>query len=232
MNELKIENILNTLNILYVDSDIQYISKVSEALEMKSNNLFSCNNLNMAIKTYNDNKIDIIIIDTIVNDQNSLAFIKQLRNLNDNICLIVISKKVSEEILIHLIPLKIISFIYKPIDLNLLKSALYLSVKNILKQGLYEVRFMNDCIYNVNKKLLVNSEELPIELTYYEVLFIDALISNRHQVLSAEAFKEMIWKSDYGTSDSAFKSLLNRLRTKIGKESIKTVSGYGYRLIL
>ena len=33
-------------------------------------------------------------------------------------------------------------------------------------------------------------------------------------------------------SESAFKSLVNKLRSKIGKESIENISGVGYRILL
>ena len=49
-------------------------------------------------------------------------------------------------------------------------------------------------------------------------------------MLSVEELKNYIWGNEYEATESAFKNLLNKLRSKIGKESILNISGVGYRL--
>lgn len=231
MNNLKIENVLKTLAILYIENDKKFFLKLTEALELKSKILYHATNVKDAVTIYNEHKIDIIITEVFKEDKSGIKFIKKIRQINDTIPIIVISNSIIKEDLISLIPLYLTNFIPKPIDLVELKKSLYDCVNTIIKFGHYEINFRNDAIYNVNKKTLMKDNQ-DIELTCYEIFFLDALISNRHNVLSQEVYKGMIWKDQFGVSDSAFKSLLNRLRSKIGKDTIKNTSGFGYRLNL
>ena len=49
-------------------------------------------------------------------------------------------------------------------------------------------------------------------------------------ILSQEEIVSVVWPDCFEISNSAFKSLISRLRAKIGKESIKNNSGNGYIL--
>jgi len=61
---------------------------------------------------------------------------------------------------------------------------------------------------------------------------LDVLIYNQQYILNKEELKDLVWENSYDVSDTAFKSLINRLRTKIGKKSLKNVASTGYILNL
>ena len=227
----KCETVLKTLNIMYIDDNIDFIENLTNIVKNKSKYFYTAMNFAGAVEIYNNHKIDVILLELIIANKNSIEFIKKIRNINVDIPIIIISSCNDANVIKQLIGLKLTAFIAKPIILNLLKEALYSSAYEILLKGLYNVRFNNNTIYNVTKKMLTK-DSINIELTTHEILFLDALISNRHQVLSSEMYKELIWHDSYGKTDAALKSLLNRLRKKIGKSSIKTTSGLGYRLVL
>ena len=67
-------------------------------------------------------------------------------------------------------------------------------------------------------------------LTAKELYLLDLLIKNHHKVLSIQELKLAIWEDEFEATDSALKNLLNKLRKKIGKESIINISSVGYRL--
>lgn len=101
----------------------------------------------------------------------------------------------------------------------------------IIENSRFVITFKNNIIYNVlHKKLLDENTKEEISLTSKEISFLDFLIRNNNRIIPIEELKSAIWEDEYEATDSAFKNLLNKLRKKIGKESILNISGVGYKL--
>ena len=130
-------------------------------------------------------------------------------------------------ILLEAIKLNLIEYILKPIDLGLLRSSLVRASVSIWESGRYEVGFANNVRYNVRQKSLTKNND-EVSMTFYELRMLDVLIYNQQHVLSKDELKDLVWENSYDVSDTAFKSLINRLRTKIGKTSLKNVASTGY----
>ncbi|MFA6740039.1 MAG: helix-turn-helix domain-containing protein [Arcobacteraceae bacterium] len=67
-------------------------------------------------------------------------------------------------------------------------------------------------------------------LTSKELDLIGFLIKHNNRIVSSDELKSNIWEDCFQATDSALKNLLNKIRKKIGKESITNISGVGYRL--
>lgn len=229
MKQKFIENILSTLKILYIEDDKKYGDSVTKALLLKSKNIYTVETIHDAVKVYNETNVDIIITEMMLKNGNTISFMKNIRRINKNIPIIVISSVREIEYLLEAVKLNLIDYILKPIELRTLRDALDTSVKNIYDNGLYEIEFQNGVIYNFRKKTLYKNDEI-LPLTSKEVRLLDILLYNRQALLPKENLKDMIWENEYDVSDEALKSLLNRIRKKIGKEAIENVSSSGYLL--
>ena len=127
--------------------------------------------------------------------------------------------------------LKLVDYLTKPIDFKSLNSALNKCVDEILDNSRYIISFKNNIQYNVlHKKLIDSSNDKEIALTSKELTLLELLIKNSNRVLSTDELKTSIWEDEFEATDSALKNLLNKLRKKIGKESIINISSVGYRL--
>ena len=247
MSNKFIQNILKTLNVLYIDTDENYTQKMSQALEIKVYSVFTAKTIKEATEIYNNENIDIIITELSLNKTLTTKFISKIRDINKYIPIIIISLVKDLNLMREVIKLNLTDYIFKPIDIKILKETLMRSATSIYDAGIYEIIFQNSTKYNVRKKLLtldkdaltldkeklaitVNKEELT--LTINEVRLLDILIFNQQSLLTKEDLKNMIWENAYEISDEALKSLMTRLRKKIGKESIQNVSGSGYILNL
>jgi len=231
MNVSSIEKILESMTILYIESDEVFNEKVTKGLKLKSKKVFNTYTIEEAVKLYKEIKPDIIITEILVKDTNGLEFIKNIRNINENIPIIVITSSTKLEHLLESIKLNLIDYILKPINVTQLRKALQRSVSTLFKNAMVEIEFPNGTKYNYQKKLLTKDGK-DIHITHNEVELLNLLLVNQHYILSIDEIKEMVWKDQYYVTDQAFKSLLNRLRNKIGKESIKNISGSGYILNL
>ena len=231
MNTIMIEKILKELNILYIEPIDEHNIKLSELLKTKSKYVFSSTTLHEAINIYNSQKIDIIMMEVVYPSENSFAFLKNLRKINRQIPVIIVSGKNDSSTIIETISYDVMDYIVKPVDLKKLKLALYRAVAKIYDSGLYLIKFDDNLIYDVRKKILKQNQE-DIELGKNELKLLDILVANRNNLMSQEEIKSMIWDDYYDITEQALKSLINRLRTKIGKKYIKNVSTLGYVLEL
>ena len=227
--DLKVsERILKNLTILYIEGNKKQAETLKKLLELKAN-VVVVYDIVEAISVYNDNHIDIIITEIDFKNNTGVKFISNLRKINKIIPIIVITSIDTKEALLSLIKQNLTDYIVKPVDLKNLRDALHRAVVTIYENARFEVRFDDDTIYNVRNKQLIKNGK-AIDLTKNEVKLLDLFIYNKNLLLTANQIKEHIWQNSYDISDEAFKSLLNRLRKKIGKETIKNISGIGYKI--
>ena len=229
MNTKTIENFLKNMSILYVESDELFYSQVTKALKIKSNHVYSYKSFNDAIKIIKNVNFDILITEINLKDGNGFDLIDIIKEKYEQTEIIVLSSIVNKETLLKAIKLNLVDYITKPINITQLREALKLASQKILNNGYFEVKFDNNISYNFRKKELSKNGKI-INITRNETSLLDALILNQHCILSIEAIKDIVWDDGYYVNDIAFKSLLSRLRSKIGKESINNISGSGYVL--
>ena len=119
----------------------------------------------------------------------------------------------------------------KPVDFKTLNNSLHTCVEEIIDNSRYMISFKNNIQYNVlQKKLFDLNIKEEITLTSKELDLIDFLIKNSNRIVSSEELKSNLWEDYFEATDSALKNLLNKVRKKIGKESITNISGVGYKL--
>lgn len=122
-------------------------------------------------------------------------------------------------------------YLTKPVDFKTLNNSLHTCVEEIIDNSRYMISFKNNIQYNVlQKKLFDLNIKEEITLTSKELDLIDFLIKNSNRIVSSEELKSNLWEDYFEATDSALKNLLNKVRKKIGKESITNISGVGYKL--
>lgn len=230
MNTKTSENFLRTMRILYIESDELFSKEVTKALSIKSKYIYNACGVDEAKYLLEKISFDIIITEINLKDGDGLDLIRYIKGNYEKIQIIVLSSILDTNILLESIKLNLIDYIPKPINISKLREALKVASIKIFKSGSFEVSFCNGTKYNYRKKLLRNSNGDNIKITHNESSLLDVLILNQHCILSMETLKTLVWEDAYEVSDIAFKSLLSRLRTKIGKQSVKNISGSGYSL--
>ena len=230
-NKLLINKILNNLNILYIEDEDNIRKNIVKSLKLLVNDVIELPDTSKAIETLHNEKIDLIISDINLPKQNGINFVKKLREFNSKIPIILLSAYTHKEYLLEATRLKLVDYLVKPIDFTMLQTALQKAALEILNDAKYIVKFENEILYNfIEKKLYKISIDNEITLTSKEIELLDFLIINDHKLISHEEIKEHIWQEEEFATDSALKNLLNKLRKKIGKNSIKNTSGFGYKI--
>lgn len=223
---LSLKKILKQLDVLFVSELDSSYKSTQNILHLFFKEIFHTNSLIYAKDIYEKSFPSILIIDINLKESSGLLFIKELRKKNKTIPIIIISENKETSILLEAIKLNLIDYLLKPIDINKLIHALNLSAKHILNSGEIKTIIKNDLIYNyVEKKISILGKKL--DLTKNESRIIELFLINKNKYLTNEEIQRYIW-SEKEVSNSALKSLMNRLSNKIGKEIISNSFGKGY----
>lgn len=194
-------------------------------------NVFDAQNIEEAKYIIKNQRIDIIISDINLPDTNGIEFIKELRKTDKTIPVILLSAFTDTKYLLEATKLKLVDYLTKPVDFKTLNNSLHTCVEEIIDNSRYMISFKNNIQYNVlQKKLFDLNIKEEITLTSKELDLIDFLIKNSNRIVSSEELKSNLWEDYFEATDSALKNLLNKVRKKIGKESITNISGVGYKL--
>ena len=228
---LNFNHILKNLNILYIEDEENIRINIKKVLLLLCENVFDVSNINEAKFIFNKQRIDIIISDINLPDTDGIDFIKELRKTDKTIPVILLSAFTDTKYLLEATKLKLVDYLTKPVDFKTLNNSLQSCVEEILDNSRYLINFQNNIQYNVlHKKLVDLNTKEEVALTLKELDLISFLIKNSNRIVSSEELKSNIWEDCFEATDSALKNLLNKVRKKIGKESITNISGVGYSL--
>ncbi len=225
-----LKDILKDLRILYIEDDESTRKLVSDILTMLCRRVIAVETAEEALDLYKEEMPDIILSDVDLPGINGIEFVKIIREENKTIPIILLTAHTEVEYLMDAVKLHLVDYITKPLDIKKLTLALQESAQLILDSGEFIVKFINGSFYNMTQNIITYKNS-DYRLTAQEIMFLELLLKNRHRAVSSVEILENIWDYDEGT-ESALKSLLNKVRKKIGKESIVNISGIGYRIIL
>ena len=223
--------ILKNLNILYIEDEKNIRLNIKKTLELFCENVFDAENILNAKEILTKQRIDIIISDINLPDMSGIDFVKEIRISDKTIPIILLSAYTDKEFLLEATKLKLVDYLTKPINFKDLNNALQKCVEEILDNSRYIITFKNNIQYNVSHNCLIDdNKKEEIHLTNKELDLLNFLIKNNNRICSADELKSVIWDDYLEATDSALKNLLNKIRKKIGKESIINISGVGYKL--
>lgn len=231
MKTYDVNKILKDLNILYIEDEDNIRKNINLTLNLLVNKVFACASYEEGMKSYNENKIDIILSDINLPGKSGIDLCKEIRENNIIIPIILLTAHLDTEYLLDATKLKLVDYLIKPINFDSLHKVLLKAANELIRENTFRIKFLNNVEFDINNKILLCEDKNEIRLTSSELTLLEYLVNNSKRVVPHEEIKSNIWEDPFAASDSALKNLLNKLRKKIGKESIENISGIGFRLI-
>ena len=213
--------------LLIVEDDVFTCNVVKSYCEQYFTKVWGVHNAQEAWNIYTKYHPDIILSDIELLHDNGLDFIKQIRSKDIKTHIFVLSGYATEDYLLEAVKLHLEDFIKKPISSAKLEQfvkqcAQKITVSDIVLSHKYEISY---CF--THKVLRVKGKE--VYLTHMEINLLELLLSHHGQIVSYEIIEANLYANKVFGKD-ALRTLINRLRKKIGVELVFSHPDIGYRL--
>ena len=224
---MKIEN---RCTLLCAEDSLMARKMIVEYLEDDFFEIYEASNGEEALKIYKERKPSIIISDLNMPKMNGLQLIKEIRKVDKETPIIMLTAYTDLEYLLEAIELNLIKYLIKPLDEEKLDEALEVCKNSLKNKTTTVVKLTKKYLYDFcNSALIFNDNIIPLPHAIHK--FLTLLIENRHRTVSYQEIENRIW-GDKVMTDSALRSLIHNIRKKISPDIIENISKQGYKIKL
>ena len=218
-------NILKSLSILYAEDDSVIQNSISRILKMFFKEVYIANDGNEALEIYQNNKIDVIMLDYVMPNLDGYQTAKIIREINKKIPIIIASAYTDKEKLLNAIELNLIKYLEKPILHDNLINVFNGVILSLQENNLILSRISENLYYSYISKNIMK-DNIEIILTKNEVIFIELLLKMPNQLISKETIENEVFKES--VDENTLRNMVYRLRKKLDSEIIVTIKDLGY----
>lgn len=216
-------------NILLIEDDRPLNKAISVYFKKEKFYVLSSFSGQEALDILSQNNSDLIILDINLPDLSGFDLIEQIKIMNLNIPILILSACDLDSDILHGFNLGAEDYVTKPFNIEILHK----KINVILKRNTKNIFYKDDHLFfdKNTSKLVINNEET--KLTPLEFKLLSFFLENQNQILLKETIIEKIWDSNENYVDEHTLLVnISRLRNKIEDDKhhyIKTVYGLGYR---
>lgn len=219
-------DILSNKKVLCADDDPYILKEMTEFLEVFFEEVVAVNDGEKALEESYEGSYDALIFDVSMPKMDGLEAIKNIREDNKNIPIIVLSAHTEQEYLWRAIELKITKYLTKPYNKDSLLKALELVALELVDYN-PTMNITKDIVYDFSTKQIEKNKKI-IQLSKNESRLFEYFVNNNNKVVSHDLLIDYMW--DYNKpSKEALKALVKELRKKIDSSIIKNIYGLGYK---
>ena len=177
------ESFLKSLNVLYVEDEVDIIQLVEKRFAPKFNQFVSVTSAEEALETFKNNNFDLVLTDYLLPGINGMEFAKEVLKIKSKVPIILITGYVDMQFLVEAINMGITQFVSKPIQFKLLRNAINNAVESV-----------------VLEHLLNKSREQELELLKYKDMYNtmqhDATLRKELHIMRNDMFKRYFHDGD------------------------------------
>lgn len=215
--------------IFFLEDELQIREILTEYMKIAGFDVCQISNGDEAIKILSSNSFDAIILDIMVEGENSgidvLRFIRNTPSIsNSNVLMLTALDDLNTQI--SAFDLYCDDYIVKPVQPILLIKKLEMIMKRrSFSQNTSQVGLSLD---EEGFRVLYNGMDLKLTVTEFQIMSL--FLNNPTKVFSRENLINSLYNTDFYGSSRTIDSHIKNLRKKLPKDFIKTVIGAGYKL--
>lgn len=218
------EALLKELKILFVEDEVNISKLLKDALSDYFYSFTVASDGLEGIEKFKSINPDIVITDILMPNLDGLEMTKEIRKIDENTPIIVLSAFSDKEKLLKAIDIGITKYFIKPFDPEEVLEYLIFLANKLNKN---RIVCLNEYFsFDINSNNLFENDKI-VNITKREKKFIILLLSNRNDITSSEIIKKELWEEEE-ISDERLRTFIKRFRAKTDKELIKNISGQGY----
>ena len=206
------------MNILVLDDEKEIADLVEVYLKNENYNVYKFYNSEDAIKCIDEEKLDMAILDIMINGKNGFEICKYIRDKGLKFPIIMLTAKIEDNDKIKGLTLGADDYVTKPFNpLELVarvksqfrRYTLYNDSQD--KKDIIEINGLT--IEKQEHKCLLYDKEIDLTPLEFEILLY--LANNRGKVISSEELFEKVWKEKYFDSNNTVMVHIRRIREKL-----------------
>ena len=183
--------------------------------------------------TYLDPRI--VIIDIMMPGSDGFSAVKQIRAVNKDVPVIMLTAKPLTEDLVKAFDLGCNDFIRKPFVMEELIARIrsFAKVSGNASRGAHNMYKLGSFTFNASTHELSN-DSCRFQLSYKEVELLKRLCEAKSTIVNRQVLLAELWGSDNVFNSKTMNVYINRLRNYLESDKsveILTIRGYGYKLI-
>lgn len=212
-------------NILIIEDEEAISEFMKVNLEVVGYNVYQAFDGEQAINELENNYVDLVLLDIMIPKLDGYEVLPKI--IKKDVPVILVTAKNRLEDRVKGLNLGADDYITKPFEGIELLARVNALLRRIGKQA-NKISFDDIEVFIDHRKVLKAGNE--IDLTFKEFDLLRTLLENKGLALSRKKILELVWDYDFQGSTRTVDIHVQRLRSKLNTERIKTVYKVGYRL--
>lgn len=217
-------------NILLVDDEKKITEVVKAYLDKEGYNTLVAHDGNEALKLFNNNELDLIILDRMLPDISGEEICEKIRETS-LVHIIMLTAKTEDEDKIDGFNLGCDDYVCKPFNVKELVLRAKAALRKIKKEEIIKVNDEIE-INTLSHEVKIRDKDVNLTNTEYKLLLL--FVNNQKKIFTREELLELVTDDYYEKFDRIIDAHIKNLRQKIEKDTkkpkiIQTVYGVGYK---
>ena len=225
---------MNRKKILLVDDEQDILEIISYNLEKEGYHVFTANNGNEGIAKAKEILPDLILLDVMMPEKDGIETCQELRKIKELQKTLIVFLSARSEEFSQLAGYQagandyIVKLIKPKVLVSKVAALLQLGAQSQENSNYIEI---GDLIIDKdNFKVSKGKEEFLLPKKEFDLLYL--LASNTEKVFKREEILEKVWGNDVIVGERTIDVHIRRLREKLGINTIQTLKGIGYKLVV
>ncbi|AZI55585.1 response regulator transcription factor [Epilithonimonas vandammei] len=225
---------MNRKKILLVDDEQDILEIISYNLEKEGYHVFTASNGNDGIAKAKEILPDLILLDVMMPEKDGIETCQELRKIKELQKTLIVFLSARSEEFSQLAGYQagandyIVKLIKPKVLVSKVAALLQLGAQSQENSNYIEI---GDLIIDKdNFKVSKGKEEFLLPKKEFDLLYL--LASNTDKVFKREEILEKVWGNDVIVGERTIDVHIRRLREKLGINTIQTLKGIGYKLVV
>lgn len=225
---------MNRKKILLVDDEQDILEIISYNLEKEGYHVFTASNGNEGIAKAKEILPDLILLDVMMPEKDGIETCQELRKIKELQKTLIVFLSARSEEFSQLAGYQagandyIVKLIKPKVLVSKVAALLQLGAQSQENSNYIEI---GDLIIDKdNFKVSKGKEEFLLPKKEFDLLYL--LASNTDKVFKREEILEKVWGNDVIVGERTIDVHIRRLREKLGINTIQTLKGIGYKLVV
>lgn len=218
------------MKILLIEDEIKLAGFITKALEQAGYVVDFESNGTSGLQSAMVNTYDLILLDLMLPSQNGFDVLKNLRDFDNHVPVIIISALSSTEQIIKGLDLGANDYLKKPFEMQELLARVRVLQRQQTPKASAKIK-IDDLEIDLHTRAVKRADKV-INLSNREFMLLEHLLLNPDKVVTKSQLLEKVWNMNFDPGSNVIEVHLYQLRKKLNDgfahQHIQTVIGRGY----